>query len=123
MKVLLIDDNQDITEMISFYLENTGISCKVINQGREGLEAIKKEDFDIIMMDLAMPEFSGYDILKKLKNDNLLQSKNIVVLTASSLSNKDIDEILSIGVKVVLRKPLSVEKITETIEKFQKNLG
>ena len=54
-------------------------SCKVINNGTEGLEAIKKEHFDVVFLDLAMPEFSGYDILKVLNSEGLLKTINIVI--------------------------------------------
>ena len=84
MKILVIDDNTDITDMLAFYLENIGYECKAVNDGKEGLEAIKSEDFDLALLDLAMPEFSGVDIIKSLKSDNLLENRKIVVLTAST---------------------------------------
>src|SRR5919199_6888779 len=102
MKALIIDDNEEITTATSFYLESINISCKVINQGKEGLATIKKEHFDIVFLDLAMPEFSGYDILKVLKSEDLLKTINIVIFTASSVSDKDIEEFLASGAKAIL---------------------
>jgi len=66
MKVLVIDDNIEITDMLSFYLEGAGYECKVLNDGREGLQAIKSDNFDLVLLDLAMPEFSGMDIINSL---------------------------------------------------------
>src|SRR5690349_8403617 len=113
MRALIIDDNEEITTATFFYLESINISCKVINQGKEGLEAIKSEHFDIVFLDLAMPEFSGYDILKILYNEGLLQSNNIVIFTASSVTDNDIEEMLSMGAKSVLKKPLSIKELKE----------
>ena len=60
-KVLVIDDNQDITDAISFYLGTIGIECKITNTGRQGLDIIKNnsDNADIVLLDLAIPEFSG----------------------------------------------------------------
>jgi CheY-like chemotaxis protein len=117
-RVLVIDDNTDITDMLSFYLERVGgYECKVLNDGREGLEAIKSEDFDVTILDLAMPEFSGVDVINSLKQDNLLGKKNIVVLTASTLDGKDAESFLQDGIRAILKKPISVDELTTVMQK------
>lgn len=116
MKILVLDDNKEITEAISFYLESVDISCSVINDGREGLQMIKeRDDFDLILLDIAMPEFTGIDIIHELKKYNLLSSRNIVFFTASSINE---DELLSHGVKGIIRKPISIDELQQAIEKF-----
>ena len=55
------------------------IDCKVVNSGQEGLERIRNENFDLILLDLAMPEFSGKDVIQSFTRDQLVQ-KNIVSL-------------------------------------------
>lgn len=118
-RVLVIDDNTDITDMLSFYLERVGgYECKVLNDGREGLEAIKSEDFDVTILDLAMPEFSGVDVINSLKQDNLLGKKNIVVLTASTVDGKDAESFLQDGIRAILKKPISVDELTTVMQKF-----
>jgi CheY-like chemotaxis protein len=118
-RVLVIDDNTDITDMLSFYLERLGgYECKVLNDGREGLEAIRSEDFDVTILDLAMPEFSGVDVINSLKQDNLLGKKNIVVLTASTLDGKDAESFLQDGIRAILKKPISVDELTTVMQKF-----
>jgi two-component system, OmpR family, response regulator len=72
------------------------IECEVINDGRQGLERIKRENFDLVMLDLAMPEFSGYDVIKPLKEAGVIESNNIVVFTASS----DLDTLSKIEIAV-----------------------
>jgi CheY-like chemotaxis protein len=49
MQILIIDDNTEIAYMLSFYLENVGYECKVVNDGKEGLQAIKSENFDLAL--------------------------------------------------------------------------
>ena len=63
-----------------------------------------------------MPEFSGWDILQSLKKDGLVESKNIVIFTASS-NQKVFNEMKNAGVKEVFRKPCSLEDLTTLMEK------
>jgi CheY-like chemotaxis protein len=85
VKLLVIDDNEEITEMISFFCTSIRIDCTVVNDGKEGLEVIhKNNEFDLILLDVGMPDFSGVDIVNSLKQDGVLESKNVVIMTASS---------------------------------------
>ncbi|HYA83421.1 MAG TPA: response regulator [Candidatus Bathyarchaeia archaeon] len=120
MRVLIIDDNEDVTEAISDYLESIGDSCTCLKDGKEGLEVIKKEghNYDAIILDLAMPDISGYDVLESLKNEGLLRPNKIIISTAS-IVDKDVQKMLSIGVKAILRKPLSLEHLDETMNRFR----
>lgn len=118
-RVLVIDDNTDITEMLKDFFETEDIHCKVINDGREGLEEIRnKANYDFILLDLTMPEFSGWDIFNKLKEEELLKSRNIIIFTASSKTGNEINELLKEGAKFVLRKPFSIKDVLDIVEKF-----
>ena len=79
---------------------------------------VKSEKFDLVMLDLAMPEFSGYDVVRPLKQDGVLESSNIVVFTASS----DVETLKEIGnsvVREVFKKPFSLDEITDLIKKYR----
>jgi len=119
MEVLLIDDNKEITEMVCFFLESQNISCKVVNDGKEGLERIKNEKYDVILLDLTMPDYSGYDILNDLKQENLLKQNNIVLFTASYIVDEGIKKMIADGVKGIIKKPVSVDDIVRIIEEFK----
>jgi CheY-like chemotaxis protein len=118
--VLVIDDNKDMTEMMCDYFDSQNIHCKIINDGREGLEELRKESekYAVILLDLAMPEFSGYDVIDQLKKENLLDSKNIIIFTASSLTDTQIQELVAGGAKGVLKKPVSLNDLNELMEKY-----
>jgi DNA-binding response OmpR family regulator len=121
MKVLLIDDNKDINDMVCLCLETQDITVKVVDEGREGLRSIKENHFDVILLDLAMPGFSGFDIFKALKDEGLLASKNIVIFTASSVTDNEIQEMLLTGAKGILKKPISIDDLIETVERFRQD--
>jgi DNA-binding response OmpR family regulator len=74
MKVLVIDDNKDLTEAIYDSLDSPDIECTMINDGKAGLDEILKErgKYNLILLDIAMPNFSGMDVLRTLKKEDLL---------------------------------------------------
>jgi DNA-binding response OmpR family regulator len=121
MRVLLIEDNKDISDMVRLCLESENIVCEATEDGKVGLQWIKEDKFDAILLDLAMPGFSGFDIFRELKKDDLLKSNNVLIFTASSVSDQDIKDMLSSGAKGVLKKPLSIDDLIEAIERFRQN--
>jgi len=107
MEVLLVEDNQSITKMLSKFLELEGIKCSTSNSGQNGLEMIQNHEWDNVLLDLTMPEFSGYDVLQALRQDGKIKSKNIIILTATEITNDEIKDWKNEGVKEVIRKPIS----------------
>ncbi len=118
MKCLVVDDNEEITHAILTFFETKNHSCRVINDGKDALEVIKNEDFDLILLDLAMPVFSGYDIIDELEASNMLRPKNIVVITASQPNEPKHKKILEQGIKDILFKPISLERLKELVNTF-----
>jgi DNA-binding response OmpR family regulator len=122
LRVLLIDDNKDVADMVRLCLESQeNTTCSIIGDGRAGLQSIREDTFDVILLDLAMPEFSGFDIFKALKDEDLLRSKNVLIFTASSVTDTEVQEMLSSGAKGVLRKPLSIDDLIGAVERFRQN--
>ena len=115
MNLLVVDDSKDIPDVLMVYCKNKGIECTVVNAGTDG----NNDNFDLILLDLAMPAFSGLDVIKSLKNENLLERRNIVVFTASS-DPKVFGETERSGVKAVFKKPFSLDDLTALIEKYRK---
>lgn len=116
MNVLIIDDNVDITEMVSKYLDMSGHSCEFANEGRNGLNMIKSKNYDVILLDLAMPDFSGIDVIDSLVKENLIKDQRIVIFTASSKPNDEIDELLEKGVYSCLKKPIDPDSLVSYLE-------
>lgn len=121
MKVLIIDDNRDVTSAIADFFDSMEINYKIIDEGREALEEIvnQTEKYNVILLDIAMPQLSGHDILERLKDKgDLIRSKNIVLFTASTLTNNDVQKYSNLGIKEVLRKPMSLDDLTDLIQKY-----
>ncbi len=119
-RVLVIDDNRDITDAISFYLKAIDVKCEITNSGRAGLDIIRNDadNSDIILLDLAMPDFSGFDVFSALREEGLLEKRTIVVFTASNLGDKEIQQMLAEGAKAILKKPVSIDELEQMIKRF-----
>jgi len=116
MKILIIDDNESLATMFSKMLKLGGHETIAANNSRVGLSLIQKEEFDVIMLDLSMPEFSGYDVVDALEKDNLMKDKKIFVLTATPITQEQIDRLKKQGVVDVLKKPIRPDLIDEVLK-------
>jgi CheY-like chemotaxis protein len=118
MKILVIDDSQEITEVLKFWLENEGVTVDVITDGSIGLDIIRNRQFDLILLDVAMPDFTGLDVIDSLKNEGLLESKNIIIFTASSDKNL-FERLKNSGVKGILKKPSSLQELEKLLDQYR----
>ena len=119
MRILVVEDNVEISEVMSVFCgANEDINCQVSNSGQEGLDKIRAVNFDLILLDLAMPDFSGLDVIKSLNNDGLVESRNIVIFTASS-NQEILQEMKNYGVKEIFKKPCSLDDLAKLIEKYR----
>ena len=116
MQLLTIDDNFDTTQAVTDYCKMQGIVCKIVNEGQKGLFEIQKGDYDIILLDIAIPEYSGFDILNQLKKQNVKQ-RWIVVLTAYNLEMEDFKEYVDAGVIEILKKPISLDDLDNVVKR------
>ncbi len=116
LNVLIIDDNKGITDMIHKLLTVSGHECTVSNDGKNGLVLIDQQNFDTIILDLAMPEFTGLDVIDSLYKSGKIKDKKIIVLTASMVDDEKEKEILSKGVKAVLRKPIDADVLLSILK-------
>lgn len=116
MKVLVIEDNENIANMMKEYLVLKGHDCAVSDNGKDGLKYILSKNYDVVLLDLAMPEFSGYDVIESLEKNVKLKEYKIVVLTAFSLTDKEIKDLINRGIYACLKKPVQLNEILKVIE-------
>ncbi len=119
MKILGIDDNTDINELLDTVLNGSGHEFIYVKNGTEGLKFIREKKFDIVLLDLAMPEFSGFDVINSLLKEGLLTKQKIIVFTASSVIDSEIEELVKKGVHSCIRKPVDLDFLLEKLEQVQ----
>lgn len=119
MKILIIDDNESITKMMGKMLKLEGHECTIANGGKEGLELIRTNQFDAITLDLAMPEFSGNDVVNALVEDGTIKNHKIIVNTASSTIEAQLESLQGKGVHAVLKKPIDHTELNKILMDIQ----
>ena len=119
MKILGIDDNKDLLDLCEVVLTAEGHEYTGVNNGKEGLENLRKEKFDLVLLDLSMPEFSGIDVIDSLDKEGLMNKQKIVIFTASSATEKEYGPMLEKGAHSVIKKPLDVDLLAEHIKKIE----
>jgi len=118
MKILGIDDNEDLLNLCEIALSSEGHEYTAIDSGREGLQAIKDKKFDLVLLDLSMPEFSGVDVIDALVKEGIMKKQKVVIFTASSATEKEYGPLLEKGAHSILKKPLDVDELLETVKKI-----
>ncbi len=122
MNILGIDDNEDILKLLDTIITSKGHNFTQTGNGKEGVKLIEEQNFDAVLLDLAMPEFSGMDVIESLKKSNNLKDQKIILFTASSATNKEIDELLqNVGVSSCIRKPVDIKTLINKIEEVVKS--
>ncbi len=117
MKILGIDDNEDLLTLCEIALTSDGHEYTGIDNGRDGVNAIKNEKFDMVLLDLSMPDFSGVDVVDALVKEGLMKKQKVVIFTASSATEKEYAPLLEKGAHSIIKKPLDVDVLLETIHK------
>ncbi len=122
MNILAIDDNEDILKLLDTVITGEGHDFTQIGNGKEGVKVIEEQNFDAILLDLAMPEFSGMDVIESLKKSNKLKDQKIIIFTASSATDKEIDELIqNEGVSACIRKPVDIDTLINKVEDIVKS--
>ena len=121
MNLLAIDDNIDTTEAVADYCDMQGIGCKVANNGHQGLLEIQTREYDLIVLDIAMPECTGFEILSQLKKQGV-RNETIVVLTGWNVKKEDFKDYKDVGVKEILKKPIGVDSLDNIVKTCLTNI-
>ncbi len=113
-KVLVVDDESAIREMIRFALGKSGMKVRCAANGREALEKINDKRPDIILLDWMMPKMSGPELIRRLKKDQLTSTIPIIMLTAR-VSEDDKVSGLNVGADDYIIKPFSPRELIARI--------
>ncbi len=112
--VLLIDDNQKIRELFTSYLQLKGYQVKVLESGVGAVDEVASKTYDVIILDMAMPDVSGFEVLDEMVKKKL-STENVIVLTAADLSEKEREKIKAYKIKAFLEKPAELSTIMALI--------
>ena len=118
MKILLIDDDEDLTKTLYEVLSHKGHNLIILNDGRQGLRMLRKVNFDVILLDVGMPYFSGLDIINEIVKDGTIRYYNIIILTGVAMKDLELAQLVKKGIKGYIRKPVSTEHLISELDRF-----
>ena len=111
-KVLLVDDEQDFLETLSNRLEMRGLKVSAVTSGEQAISEAKQQDYDAIVVDLAMPGIDGLETLKRIKADN--PNAEIIMLTGHASVQSGV-EAMKLGAGDFLQKPVELTELMSKI--------
>ena len=113
-KILVIDDEPEITEIIDMFLSEQGFKVFVENDPYKAVETAKNINPDLILLDIMMPGVDGYDICKSLKNTPDYASIPVIFLTGKERDD-DMGRSFKAGGDMFIKKPFSCERLLEIV--------
>ena len=122
MKILAIDDNPDNLTTLKAVLSDVFPRVRVLTalNGRNGIELALTEDPDVVLLDIVMPEMDGFEVCRKLKDDERLRHIPVVFLTALKTDRDSRIKALEVGAEAFLSKPLDETELTAQIRAMTK---
>lgn len=115
--ILIIEDEEDMVYAIALQLKTAGFKVISAADGQEGLEKVRKEKPDLIILDLMLSKIDGYKVSRMIKFDERYKDIPIVMLTSRSQeSDKELG--FEVGANAYITKPFDPKLLAETIEKL-----
>ena len=106
-KILIIEDEKQLARFVSLELEHEGYSVVVRHDGRSGLEAAMAQDWDMILLDLMLPELDGFEVARRLRNEK----QTLITMMTARDSTMDKVAGLDIGADDYITKPFAIEEL------------
>lgn len=126
-KILLVDDDLDFCEATKLILESKAYKVSLAHDGREGLEKVRSEGTDLVILDVMMPEMNGYDVCVVMKADPELSGIPVILLTAVNQEMFRTSFTKEMGLMTeaddYIAKPVEPEDLVEAIELLFKREG
>jgi two-component system alkaline phosphatase synthesis response regulator PhoP len=120
-KILIVDDEQDIVELLSYNLEKEGFSIVKAYDGEAALGMVRSEKPDLMLLDLMLPKMNGLDVCKAIRRNPETANLPIIMLTAKG---EEIDKIigLEIGADDYITKPFSVKELVARVRSILRRM-
>ena len=118
-RVLVVDDNEDIRNLISIILTGESYEVLAVESGTKALEIYSEFKPDLILLDIMMPGISGFEVLEQIRDirSAKLNSVPIVMITAKSLTD-DIDKAIKLGATSYIVKPFRAESLKQKVIEY-----
>ncbi len=117
VRVLLAEDNEINQQVARGLIELTGASVTAVENGRSAVQRLQEEKFDVVLMDIQMPEMDGYTATHQIRSRPELQTLPIIAMTAHAM-NEHREEALRAGMNDYVSKPIDPQSLWDTLERW-----
>jgi CheY-like chemotaxis protein len=121
-RVLCIDDEPGVIELISLILRSQKIQVDGATGGKEGLEAMRQNPPDAVLLDIMMPEIDGWEVYKQMRSDENLKNIPVIIVTARNSSFEEVIARERAGVDDYITKPFVPNQVRDSLSRVL-NLG
>ncbi|MEZ4754104.1 MAG: ATP-binding protein [Bdellovibrionota bacterium] len=118
LKVLVTEDNPVNQDVIVRNLKKEGHETRVANNGKEALDILKEEEFDIVLMDLQMPVMGGVEAVAKIRASNAVYADIPIVAVTANVKSEEKDKCFEVGVNDYVEKPINYQVLFNTMKKL-----
>lgn len=116
-KVLMVEDEKNVILGVRTCLDAVGYQVEVVEDGEAALDAVRKEQPDLILLDLLIPKIDGFEVLKVLKGDPVTSSIPIIVLTAKA-EDEDRQRAMDLGADNYMTKPFKPQELWDRLKHY-----
>ena len=113
-KILIVDDEPTILELLKLNLEMAGHEVSLAGDGETAITRVEREHPDLVLLDVMMPAMDGWGVLSAIRNGNFGQPK--VIILSAKVSSRDLSHGFELGADDYLTKPFDVNQVTERID-------
>jgi len=116
-RAVYIEDEQEMIDLVKLILSRKRFEVIGANGGREGLDAVRKNSPDVILLDLMMPDMDGWEVYQQLKADEVTRDIPVIVITAKA---QNIDKVLALHIAKVddyIPKPFTPKDLLDSIDR------
>lgn len=122
LKILVCDDERHIVRLIQVNLERQGYQVVTAFDGKEGLEKIRAEKPNLVVLDVMMPYMDGFEVLKALRREPETETLPVIMLTAKA-QDKDVFEGYHYGADMYLTKPFNPMELVTFVKRITQGQG
>lgn len=116
-KILLVEDEEDLAETQKIFLEDVGYKVDIAKDGLEAMEKVYETKYNLVLLDVTIPEINGYQVLRMIKNEPLYKDIPVVMVTARTLK-ADKFRGIETGADEYLTKPYSPNELISIVRSF-----
>ncbi len=118
-KILIVDDEPNVCNFLSEFLDYKGFEPTITLSGKEALQQLESEDFDLVLLDIIMPEMNGFEVLERI---NQMDSKVPVIILTGVKDQNVANDSIEMGAVDFISKPIDLDQLEQSILVNIKNL-